>query len=90
VRIDELRLLEAESVHIIREVVAELQRPVLLFSAVRIPSCCYGWRRRLFGRPLLNGLTGVDAPYEPPENPDLVLDPPAATSTNWWPGFSRC
>lgn len=22
----------------------------------------------------LTGLTGVDAPYEPPENPDLVLD----------------
>jgi sulfate adenylyltransferase subunit 2 len=33
VRVDELRLLEAESVHIIREVVAELERPVLLFSA---------------------------------------------------------
>lgn len=33
IRVDELRLLEAESVHIIREVVAELQRPVLLFSA---------------------------------------------------------
>ena len=32
-RVDELRLLEAESVHIIREVVAELARPVLLFSA---------------------------------------------------------
>jgi sulfate adenylyltransferase subunit 2 len=32
-RVDELRLLEAEAVHIIREVVAELQRPVLLFSA---------------------------------------------------------
>ena len=31
--VDELRLLEAEAVHIIREVVAELQRPVLLFSA---------------------------------------------------------
>ena len=31
--VDELRLLEAESVHIIREVVAELQKPVLLFSA---------------------------------------------------------
>jgi sulfate adenylyltransferase subunit 2 len=31
--VDELRLLEAESVHIIREVVAELERPVLLFSA---------------------------------------------------------
>ncbi|HZA12175.1 sulfate adenylyltransferase subunit CysD [Mycobacterium sp.] len=32
-RVDELRLLEAESVYIIREVVAELARPVLLFSA---------------------------------------------------------
>ena len=31
--VDELRLLEAESVHIIREVVAELRKPVLLFSA---------------------------------------------------------
>src|ERR1700677_5097167 len=33
--VDELRLLEAEAVHIIREVVAELERPVLLFSAGR-------------------------------------------------------
>ena len=32
-RVDELRALEAESVHIIREVAAELERPVLLFSA---------------------------------------------------------
>ncbi|SIE09047.1 sulfate adenylyltransferase subunit 2 [Mycobacteroides abscessus subsp. abscessus] len=32
-QVNELRLLEAEAVHIIREVVAELQRPVLLFSA---------------------------------------------------------
>ena len=31
-RLDELRVLEAEAVHIIREVVAELERPVLLFS----------------------------------------------------------
>ena len=31
--VDELRLLEAEAVHIIREVVAELAKPVLLFSA---------------------------------------------------------
>jgi hypothetical protein len=29
VRVDELRLLEAEAVHIIREVVAELTKPVL-------------------------------------------------------------
>ncbi|HKH53512.1 MAG TPA: adenylyl-sulfate kinase, partial [Mycobacterium sp.] len=26
----------------------------------------------------LTGLTGVDAPYEPPENPDLVLDTTSA------------
>lgn len=32
-RVDELRALEAESVHIFREVVAEFARPVLLFSA---------------------------------------------------------
>ncbi|QCH23149.1 sulfate adenylyltransferase subunit CysD [Mycobacteroides salmoniphilum] len=32
-QVNELRLLEAEAVHIIREVAAELQRPVLLFSA---------------------------------------------------------
>lgn len=31
--VDELRTLEAEAVHVIREVVAELTRPVLLFSA---------------------------------------------------------
>ena len=32
VRLDHLRVLEAEAVHIMREVVAELERPVLLFS----------------------------------------------------------
>jgi sulfate adenylyltransferase subunit 2 len=31
-RIDDLRALEAEAVHVMREVVAELERPVLLFS----------------------------------------------------------
>ena len=31
-QVDELRVLEAEAVHILREVVAELERPVLLFS----------------------------------------------------------
>ena len=30
--VDQLRVLEAEAVHVIREVVAELERPVLLFS----------------------------------------------------------
>ncbi len=32
-RVDDLRALEAEAVHIIREVAAEFERPVLLFSA---------------------------------------------------------
>jgi len=32
VHVDELRVLEAEAVHILREVAAELERPVLLFS----------------------------------------------------------
>src|SRR3954452_20314981 len=32
-RVDELRLLEAEAIHVIREVAAELEKPVLLFSA---------------------------------------------------------
>ena len=31
-RLDHLRLLEAESLHIIREVVAEFERPVMLYS----------------------------------------------------------
>ena len=31
-RLDHLRALEAESIHIIREVVAEFERPVMLFS----------------------------------------------------------
>lgn len=30
--LSQLRSLEAESIHIMREVVAEMQRPVLLFS----------------------------------------------------------
>ena len=31
-RLSQLETLEAESIHVIREVVAELERPVLLFS----------------------------------------------------------
>ena len=47
--VDELRLLEAEAVHIIREVVAELERPVLLFSAGKDSIVLLRWRRRLSG-----------------------------------------
>jgi sulfate adenylyltransferase subunit 2 len=48
VHVDELRLLEAEAVHIIREVVAELERPVLLFSAGKDSIVFCAWRRRCF------------------------------------------
>ena len=145
--VDELRLLEAEAVHIIREVVAELERPVLLFSAGKTRSCYFAWQfspgdrtenirrvghltrlladagvvalaslvsplrsdretpralndaaklpfievhvatslaecekrdpKGLYKRARsgeLKGLTGIDAPYEPPEDADLVLD----------------
>ncbi len=37
-RLSQLQTLEAESIHIIREVVAELERPVLLFSGGRTRS----------------------------------------------------
>lgn len=39
-----LRLLEAEAIHVIREVAAEFERPVLLFSGARTPSSCCTWR----------------------------------------------
>ena len=43
-----LQMLEAESIHIMREVAAELERPVLLFSrGARTRSCsCASPRRR--------------------------------------------
>lgn len=39
-----LRLLEAEAIHVIWEVAAEFERPVLLFSGARTPSSCCTWR----------------------------------------------
>lgn len=58
-RVDELRLLEAEAVHIIREVVAELERPVLLFSA---------------GKDSIVLLRLAEKAFRPAALPDLVLD----------------
>jgi sulfate adenylyltransferase subunit 2 len=37
-RLSHLQMLEAESIHIFREVAAELERPVLLFSGGRTRS----------------------------------------------------
>ena len=42
-----LQALEAEAIHIIREVAAEFERPVLLFSGARTRrSCCTSPSRR--------------------------------------------
>ena len=37
-RLSQLEELEAESIHIFREVAAEFEKPVLMFSAARTPS----------------------------------------------------
>jgi 3'-phosphoadenosine 5'-phosphosulfate sulfotransferase (PAPS reductase)/FAD synthetase len=41
-----LRLLEAESIHIMREVASEFQRPVMLYSIGKTPRSCCVWRRK--------------------------------------------
>src|ERR1700694_180427 len=66
-RVAELRLLEAEAVHIIREVVAELARPVLLFSAgkdsiVLLRLGGEGFRPRPLPFPVLHVHTGHNFP----------------------------
>ena len=43
-----LRQLEAESIHIIREVVAEFERPVLLFSGGKDSACMLHVARKAF------------------------------------------
>ena len=40
-----IRYLEAESIHVMREVVAEFERPVLLYSIGKALRCS-GWRRK--------------------------------------------
>jgi len=40
-KLTHLKELEAESIHIIREVAAEFERPVMLYSVGKdLPSCC--------------------------------------------------
>lgn len=46
-----LRQLEAESIHIIREVAASFERPVMLYSIGKDSSVCCIWRARHFTRP---------------------------------------
>ena len=46
-----LKALEAESIHILREVAAQAVRPVLLDRSARIPRSCCTWRARRSSRP---------------------------------------
>ena len=47
-RLDHLRMLEAESLHIIREVVAEFERPVMLYSIGKDSSAMLHVARKAF------------------------------------------
>src|SRR6476620_8079138 len=64
-RLDHLRALEAESIHIIREVVAEFERPVMLYSIGKDSSVMLRLARKAFypGRiPFL--LLHIDTTYK--------------------------
>lgn len=45
-RLTHLRQLEAESIHIIREVAAEFSNPVMMYSIGKDSSVCCIWRAR--------------------------------------------
>jgi hypothetical protein len=45
-QISYLAHLEAESIHIIREAIAEAERPVLLFPVTKTLPCVCGWLSR--------------------------------------------
>ncbi len=66
-RLSNLKALEAESIHIIREVVAEFERPVMLYSVGKDSSCMVRLAQKAFypGRipfPLLHVDTGMKFP----------------------------
>ena len=46
-KLSHLRELEAESIHIIREVAAEFENPFMLLVLVKIRLSWYVWQRRL-------------------------------------------
>ena len=67
-RVDELRALEAEAVHIFREVVAEFERPVLLFSAGKDSIVLLRLAEKAFGPgPLPFPVLHVDTGHNFPE-----------------------
>jgi len=66
--VDQLRVLEAEAVHIMREVVAELERPVLLFSGGKDSIVLLGLAEKAFApMPLPFPVLHVDTGHNFPE-----------------------
>src|SRR6267143_5768350 len=64
-RLDHLRALEAESIHILREVVAEFERPVMLYSIGKDSSCMLRLAQKAFHPgPIPFPLLHVDTTYK--------------------------
>src|ERR1700704_6061597 len=64
-RLDHLRALEAESIHILREVVAEFERPVMLYSIGKDSSCLLRLAQKAFyPGPIPFPLLHVDTTYK--------------------------
>src|SRR5882762_3602056 len=64
-RLDHLRALEAESIHILREVVAEFERPVMLYSIGKDSSCLLRLAQKAFyPAPIPFPLLHVDTTYK--------------------------
>src|SRR6195256_3796825 len=63
--LDHLRVLEAESIHIFREVVAEFERPVMLYSIGKDSSCLLRLAQKAFyPGPIPFPLLHVDTTYK--------------------------
>src|SRR5215210_3056694 len=64
-QLDHLRALEAESIHIMREVVAEFERPVMLYSIGKDSSCLLRLAQKAFyPGPIPFPLLHVDTTYK--------------------------
>src|SRR6516225_12259749 len=62
---DHLRALEAESIHIMREVVAEFERPVMLYSIGKDSSCLLRLAQKAFHPgPIPFPLLHIDTTYK--------------------------